>query len=402
MASLSSPKHDTNEQGKEQDEIRRKEEKPVLSQAEAIEFCEATYSSLGKIVKIKDLDGYDDTNFWITTKTKDEEQQGTCSMYTLKFMNGVETDNLPIVEAQNATLLCLREHDIPAPCPMQTTNNELIAFITLPLRHDASKKRKFAVRVLTWVDGAPMNTIAISMDLLEQEGRFLGKMTKALENFDHPGAHRWHQWDLTNSEAALAFIGHVKDEYAGETFPGIQDVVRNVLVYFAEQIKPKFMKAIADASSEEAQTFPQQILQGDFNDNNVIANQEGTTVIGVIDFGDLIYSFRVNEIAIAIAYATLTKTGRQNLLQTVAQVFKGYISQGVTLTKEEMQILAPLICCRLATSICMGTYTYAQNPDPYILVHSLPAHSVLLELTNTGYDVIQKHLQVVVDDVHAA
>ena len=42
------------------------------------------------------------------------------------------------------------------------------------------------------------------------------------------------------------------------------------------------------------------VLQGDFNDANIIL--QGGAVNAVLDFGDAVHSWRVNDVAIAMAY----------------------------------------------------------------------------------------------------
>ena len=47
-------------------------------------------------------------------------------------------------------------------------------------------------------------------------------------------------------------------------------------------------------------------LQADFNDANIILPGKPGGPLGVIDFGDIVHSWVVNDIAIAAAYATVS------------------------------------------------------------------------------------------------
>ena len=47
-------------------------------------------------------------------------------------------------------------------------------------------------------------------------------------------------------------------------------------------------------------------LQADFNDANIILPGKPGGPLGVIDFGDIVHSWVVNDIAIATAYATVS------------------------------------------------------------------------------------------------
>jgi Ser/Thr protein kinase RdoA (MazF antagonist) len=48
--------------------------------------------------------------------------------------------------------------------------------------------------------------------------------------------------------------------------------------------------------------LPQQTTQNDANDHNIVVDASGNAVAGIIDFGDMVHTARVNELAICIAY----------------------------------------------------------------------------------------------------
>ncbi len=51
-------------------------------------------------------------------------------------------------------------------------------------------------------------------------------------------------------------------------------------------------------------TLPKGVLHNDANDHNVIVSQDGSEVVGVLDFGDMVYSCYIFELAITIAYGS--------------------------------------------------------------------------------------------------
>ena len=56
--------------------------------------------------------------------------------------------------------------------------------------------------------------------------------------------------------------------------------------------------------------LPQGVIHNDGNDYNVLVEPSGdwgNQVSGVIDFGDMVHSCRINELAVACAYAMLDK-----------------------------------------------------------------------------------------------
>ena len=70
--------------------------------------------------------------------------------------------------------------------------------------------------------------------------------------------------------------------------PWRASLVEGVLADFEAEVLPA------------APGFRSGVLQGDFNDANIIL--QGGAVNAVIDFGDAVYSWRVNDVAIAMAY----------------------------------------------------------------------------------------------------
>ena len=72
-------------------------------------------------------------------------------------------------------------------------------------------------------------------------------------------------------------------------------------------------------------------------DANIIVGSENDKleVKGMIDVGDMVYTWRINEIAIAAAYALLTEFGGNNVKLTVDTILKGY-TKVLSLNKTEV------------------------------------------------------------------
>ena len=92
---------------------------------------------------------------------------------------------------------------------------EGIACRVLALPESAQKcQRAHAVRVLTWIPGVIAERgarVVHTPKFLRDVGEFLGKMAKALESFQHPGAERWHIWDNANV-ASVRGLAHAVAE----------------------------------------------------------------------------------------------------------------------------------------------------------------------------------------------
>ena len=101
--------------------------------------------------------------------------------------------------------------------------------------------------------------------------RYLGKIRKVMDTFNHEGCHRNHMWDLKNLENLRTFTHCIEGAKR-------RALVEDVITCFVRDVK----------AQEDA--LPCGVLMGDFNDANVIlSNEHPNQVDGVIDFGDMIY-----------------------------------------------------------------------------------------------------------------
>lgn len=66
--------------------------------------------------------------------------------------------------------------------------------------------------------------------------------------------------------------------------------------------------------------------------------------------------------------------------QAAACLLKGYVAEYPLLPAEHPHLLT-LACARLATSVTLGAYSYAQDPsNKYLLIHAEPAWAALRTL----------------------
>src|SRR6185436_13270824 len=87
----------------------------------------------------------------------------------------------------------------------------------------------------------------------------------------------------------------------------------------------------------------------DANDYNVLVSLdvEDPRVPGVIDFGDLVYTHTINELAIAIAYAAM---GKPDPLEAAYHVVRGFNTE-FKITEAELAALFSLVAARADVSI---------------------------------------------------
>jgi Ser/Thr protein kinase RdoA (MazF antagonist) len=165
--------------------------------------------------------------------------------------------------------------------------------------------------------------------LLRDLGRKLGQLDRALAGFDHPAIHRDFHWDLANGNRII-------DEYGG-------------LVHDADLVhRCRF---------EGGTNLRRSVIHGDANDYNVLV--EADRVTGVIDFGDIVYSWTVGNLAIAVAYVVL---GKDDPVIVAKHVIDGYTEE-FPLLPEEREVLWKLVRLRLAMSVCLAAHQLRQRPE---------------------------------------
>jgi len=187
------------------------------------------------------------------------------------------------------------------------------------------------VRVVTYLPGVPLADInPHTPGLLHDFGQKLGQLSHALADFDHPAVHRDFYWDLANGN-------RIFDEYASL----IENADLRDLV-----LKCRF---------EPATELRRSVIHADANDYNVLVDAESMTVSGLIDFGDMVYSYTIGDLAIAIAYVVLGEGDPRD-------VIAGYRSE-FGMLDEERDALWPLVRLRLAMSVCIAAHQMRQQPD---------------------------------------
>ncbi len=246
----------------------------------------------------------------------------------LKIANAAEA--LEMLEAENATMRQLADTGL-APTLIPTRGGDDIG------RHGAH-----SVRLITALDGCPLGDTARQSDaLLRDLGRAVGLMDRALEGFDHPALHREFHWDLATAPSVIA-----------ERLPLVGDAALRLLIERAV--------AVYDGTAApHLASFRRSAIHGDANDYNVLVDARTQRVTGIVDFGDMVVSHTVNDVAIAMAYAAL---GKPDPLQAAAHVAAGYHAVN-PLTSEEISALYGLMLMRLALSVCVAAAQQAEKPD---------------------------------------
>lgn len=214
-------------------------------------------------------------------------------------------------------------------------------------------------RLLTWLPGRTLASIETpSVGLWDDLGAVMGRCATALLDFDHPAAHREFPWAVSRAGAV------VNDGLESVADRDRRSLLADVLGDLRSELVPRL------------DTLRRSVIQNDANDHNVLVSDDGTRVVGLLDFGDMVHSITVHEAAVACAYAML---GRDEPLTVMRAIIGGFASE-CPLSADEADALPTLIVARLATSVAMSARQGRQSDDPYLRVSEAPAWDLLERL----------------------
>src|SRR5450759_581671 len=109
----------------------------------------------------------------------------------LKIANASESRGM--LAAQQAAMAHVAARGAAVPQVIAATNGENQVEVSV-------NGRRHIVWAITWIDGVTLATASWrSADLLEDLGRNIGTLRRALSDFDHPAIHRDFYWDLANA-----------------------------------------------------------------------------------------------------------------------------------------------------------------------------------------------------------
>jgi 4-aminobutyrate aminotransferase-like enzyme/Ser/Thr protein kinase RdoA (MazF antagonist) len=262
--------------------------------------------------------------------------------HVLKIANGGESRQF--LELQHAVVARLRQAagDLEWPAVVPACDGT-----------DIVKAGGHMVRMLTWVPGACYADVRPHPpELLASLGHALARMDLALEDFDMPAAHRQFHWDLRQAADARRFLPLLPAERR-------------------ELLAPIF----AAWERIDWNALPHSVIHNDANDYNVLV-RDGR-VVSVLDFGDMVWSATVCNLAVGLAYAMLDE---EDPIAAAAAVTAAY-RELRPLSQSELDALYPLAAARLAMSVCYCAWQSSDAPEnEYLNISNRPAWALLERL----------------------
>jgi 4-aminobutyrate aminotransferase-like enzyme/Ser/Thr protein kinase RdoA (MazF antagonist) len=270
------------------------------------------------------LHGERDQNFHIRPEAGDG--------IVLKIVGAAE--NPVVVEFQTAVLRHLDAVDpgLPIPRVVATRSGESAAVV-----RDRAGTRHF-VRAVSYLAGTPLEGRVPGPGLLAEIGRVLGRLDRALRGFFHPAAGQKLVWDPRR---------------AAELRPQTALIEPDSVRALVEQVLDRF---IADLPA--LARLPAQIIHNDCHPGNLLVDDEGGSVVGLLDFGDMIHAPRVFEPAVPAAEIVADPAAS---LDSAAELLRGY-AERIRLDDDEVAALPRVIHARLALNLTIHAWRRRHDP----------------------------------------
>ena len=297
---------------------------PQLSDSEVQEIIQNIYGIKAAVLT---LDSERDQNFHLKGDDGNE--------YVLKISNPKE--DLDLIKLQSASLKHIHAFDqsLNVPVLIESIEGKVVNHIDENI-----------VRVQSFIKGIFIKDVENpSPKLLNEFGEFLGKLDIAFKEFDYPELKRDWVWDVRN-------IGFLKTHLIYIENQTDQDIISHFISNYESNIYPieKYLR--------------RQYIHNDGNDHNVLLNENGN-ISGIIDFGDMAYTFLASELAVAITYLILEDEYPQEKIKVVVEGYQSVLP----LRKEEINSLINLICIRACITVVTANYRKKLFPaNEYITV----------------------------------
>ncbi|MBC8997523.1 aminotransferase [Pseudomonas sp. N40(2020)] len=298
---------------------------PQVSEAQALQWLAEHYGLGGTL---QALGSQQDLNYRV------DSERGR---FVLKICRGDYA--LVELQAQHAGLKYLAEHcTVNVPRVIAANNGQDL----LTLQVDGEPVH---VRLLDYIEGQPLTHLDhLGHDVVAGFGRLCGEMDLALAGFDHPGLERTLQWDARH---ASALISHL--------LPVIKDDQQRALIADAAEQAERRLQPLVDK-------LPVQAIHMDITDDNAVWQRDAQRhwqLQGVIDFGDLIRTWRITDLSVTCAALLHHADGDPFVILPAVQAYHAVNP----LQHEERQALWPLIVARAAVLVLSGEQQVSIDPS---------------------------------------
>ncbi len=256
--------------------------------------------------------------------------------YVFKVAHPAENPGVTGLTA--AALLHLESEDPSLPCPRLVRARDGQTRIRFTDARGASR----TARLLTYLPGEPLISVASSAATRTACGRLGGRLARALRTFTHPAAHRAIVWDVRHAGHLAGLLTEVP------RFP-----CRTEAIGVLEDIVPRI--------GANLPRLRKQVVHNDLNPRNVLVGPGGE-LSGIIDFGDMTYTALIGDVAVTCAELMPEDCAAgAEALASVREVASAY-HECVPLLPRELDLLGTLVAARLVANTVVHEWHLHHNP----------------------------------------
>lgn len=240
--------------------------------------------------------------------------------------------------AQHAAMLHLARSSLSVPHVLLATDGRDTVAVTLG-------QQRLQMRVLSYLEGQPLTRLKhLGPEPIARIGRLCGEVDRALIDFQHPGLARTLQWDPRHAHKLLDRL-----------LPTLDDPrQRGRVVEMAFEAQRRLGEVSAD--------LPMQAVHLDITDDNSVWQRDVNLhwqLAGLIDFGDLVHTWRVADLAATCAALLHHAHGDPFAVLPAVTAYH----QANPLSEAELRALWPLVVLRAAVLVTSSARQLSVAPD---------------------------------------
>lgn len=272
--------------------------------------------------------------------------------FVLKLANAAEDPEVIAFQAAALRYVAARDPQLPVPgvkAGLGGTDTEIV---------EGPSGERHAVWMLEFLEGEPMPSAPASA-LRRDMGSCLARLGRALRGFFHRGAGRQLLWDLRHVPRLRDYLPHVED---GQR--------RRLAELFLDRFEARAAPVLPGLRA--------QVIHNDFHEGNLLVDPQASSIVGILDFGDMVHSALINDVAVATAYQM---HGAAEPLEPACEVLAAY--HAVTpLEEQELGVLLDLVAGRMLLSGVVAAWRLERVPGSreHVLGHDESAWRTLERL----------------------
>ena len=370
--------------------------------------------------KIKNLPSYDDLNFHILTETKE---------YVFKFnLSDVQGDDLRL---ENIAMRHLAQDSndselsffIPVVIPTVTTDDDDAEEVNIfTFKGELTQGRTYYVRLLTFIKGSMLAHVPVkerTTSFLSSVGQVLGRCDCSLSTFSSKyfiqvASERNHFWNLRNAlrlQKWTSEVQHVNNRSLLKRAFGLFELHAGHLLVDDSPLRSQvthqdgndYNIIVRQRRGEDEETTMKKMkkrmkrTKGEAGEE--VEEEEDWSMVGLIDFGDIVHTNLICNLAVALAYLCCrpqqdddddddvsSSSLNQYALFVSSSVVQGYVD-AMPLDDIELDVLWWCMIGRICHSLASSSHRQLLEPEnKYLVVSEEPFWRLLHALSSPSFE----------------